>query len=157
MYSSTRKGQGSTEYLVLLAIVLVVAGVVVYLLGFFPGLTGGISEDQSKIYWKSITPISIIDYTIASGTGLAQVDMQNTLNEDVSITSISFDGNALTGLTNANLTAGQRKTISGTIPSGVRCTGPGTQFSYRVVITYNTKNLLGKQEQGDKELVGKCT
>ena len=154
---SFKKGQGSTEYLVLLAIVLVVAGVVVYLLGFFPGLTGGISEDQSKIYWKSITPVSIIDYQVSSGTGLAQLDLQNTLNEDISITSLAFDGNALTGLTNSNLTAGQRKTVSGTVPIGVRCSGPGVRYTHKVVITYNTNSLVGKQEQGDKELVGKCS
>jgi len=56
------KGQGATEYLVLLAIVLIVALVSVALLGFFPGMASDAQITQSQMYWRSATPIAIIEW-----------------------------------------------------------------------------------------------
>jgi len=55
------QGQGATEYLVLLAVVLIVALVSVALLGFFPGMASDAQITQSQMYWKSATPIAITD------------------------------------------------------------------------------------------------
>ena len=55
------KGQGATEYLVLLAVVLIVALVSVALLGFFPGMASDAQITQSKMYWSSASPISIVE------------------------------------------------------------------------------------------------
>jgi len=55
------KGQGATEYLVLLAVVLIVALVSVALLGFFPGMASDAQLTQSKAYWASEQPIAIIE------------------------------------------------------------------------------------------------
>jgi len=55
------KAQGATEYLVLLAVVLIVALVSVALLGFFPGMASDVQITQSQAYWQSATPIAIIE------------------------------------------------------------------------------------------------
>jgi hypothetical protein len=55
------KGQGATEYLVLLAVVLIVALVSVALLGFFPGMASDAQITQSQMYWRSASPISIVE------------------------------------------------------------------------------------------------
>ena len=55
------KAQGATEYLVLLAVVLIVALVSVALLGFFPGMASDAQITQSKAYWQSASPIQIIE------------------------------------------------------------------------------------------------
>jgi len=55
------KAQGATEYLVLLAVVLIVALVSVALLGFFPGIGKDAQVTQSEIYWKSASPIAIVE------------------------------------------------------------------------------------------------
>jgi len=55
------KGQGATEYLVLLAVVLIVALVSVALLGFFPGMASDAQASQSKAYWSGMQPIAITD------------------------------------------------------------------------------------------------
>ena len=55
-------GQGATEYLVLLAVVLIVALVSVALLGFFPGMASDAQITQSKAYWQSAQPISITEW-----------------------------------------------------------------------------------------------
>jgi len=55
-------GQGATEYLVLLAVVLIVALVSVALLGFFPGMASDAQITQSQTYWKSAQPIAITEW-----------------------------------------------------------------------------------------------
>ena len=59
-YYPMLRAQGATEYLVLLAVVLVIALVAIALLGFFPGMSGDTQETQSKMYWQSATPVSIV-------------------------------------------------------------------------------------------------
>jgi len=62
--AGTQLGQGATEYLVLLAVVLIVALVSVALLGFFPGMASDAQITQSQMYWKSATPISITESVV---------------------------------------------------------------------------------------------
>ena len=57
----TLLAQGATEYLVLLAVVLIVALVSVALLGFFPGMASDAQVTQSQMYWQSATPIAIVE------------------------------------------------------------------------------------------------
>ncbi|MFA6328871.1 MAG: hypothetical protein WCY41_05485 [Candidatus Micrarchaeia archaeon] len=57
------KAQGATEYLVLLAVVLIVALVSVALLGFFPGMASDAQITQSQIYWQSASPIAITEWS----------------------------------------------------------------------------------------------
>ncbi|MCX8197823.1 MAG: hypothetical protein N3F07_01340 [Candidatus Micrarchaeota archaeon] len=56
-------GQGGTEYLVLLSIVLVIALVSVALLAFFPGMASDAARAEYQAYWRSATPIAIVDGT----------------------------------------------------------------------------------------------
>lgn len=55
------RAQGATEYLVLLAVVLIIALVGIALLGFFPGTASDAQISQSQIYWKSASPVSITE------------------------------------------------------------------------------------------------
>ena len=60
------RAQGATEYLVLLAVVLIVALVSVALLGFFPGMASDAQATQSKTYWASAQPIAITEWAAMS-------------------------------------------------------------------------------------------
>lgn len=57
----TARAQGATEYLVLLAVVLIIALVSITLLGFFPGTATDSQITQSQTYWRSTTPIAILE------------------------------------------------------------------------------------------------
>jgi len=61
----TFRAQGATEYLVLLAVVLIVALVSVALLGFFPGMASDAQVTQSRAYWQSASPIAITESAAA--------------------------------------------------------------------------------------------
>jgi len=61
--------QGATEYLVLLAVVLIVALVSVALLGFFPGMASDAQRQQSEMYWRSASPIAITEWAAKAADG----------------------------------------------------------------------------------------
>jgi len=86
------RGQGATEYLVLLAVVLIVALVSVALLGFFPGMASDAQITQSQMYWKSATPIAIVEsaarMSSSSGNVLPYLLLRNTGTYPIRITGI---------------------------------------------------------------------
>jgi hypothetical protein len=60
-------GQGATEYLVLLAVVLIVALVSVALLGFFPGMSSDAKITQSQAYWSGqASPFRVKDFAFTT-------------------------------------------------------------------------------------------
>jgi hypothetical protein len=86
------KAQGSTEYLVLLAVVLIIALVSLALLSFFPGTSLDAKLTQSKMYWSSASPIAIVDWSarVASSTGnnVPYLRIKNTGVYPIRITGI---------------------------------------------------------------------
>ena len=89
-----RAGQGATEYLVLLAVVLIVALVSVALLGFFPGMASDAQLTQSQMYWSSATPIAIIESNAklvchwSANYTYPYLRLRNTGNYPITITKI---------------------------------------------------------------------
>jgi len=67
-------GQGATEYLVLLAVVLIVALVSVALLGFFPGMASDAQITQSKAYWSGASPVAITEWAAMSYSASSATD-----------------------------------------------------------------------------------
>jgi hypothetical protein len=95
------KGQGSTEYLVLLAVVLIIALVSLALLSFFPGTSLDAKLTQSKMYWSSASPIAIVDWAarVSSWDGATRpyLRIKNTGVYPIRITGIiGADGFKLT-------------------------------------------------------------
>ena len=86
------RAQGATEYLVLLAVVLIVALVSVALLGFFPGMASDSQMTQNKMYWSSASPISIVEssaYFLLPGSGnVVYLRLRNTGAYPIRITKI---------------------------------------------------------------------
>lgn len=148
-----RKGQVSTEYLVILAVVLVVALIVVYLVGGFSGLGAGSLETQSKNYWGSTSPFAIKTF-VASGTTLS-LELANNDLDKLEVTDISVDGASVYS-TAKNFTSGEVSVVAATL--GTTCGTAGTNFQYEdVVITYNKGTITGIKQTGTKPLVGKCS
>jgi len=85
-----RAGQGATEYLVLLAVVLIVALVSVALLGFFPGMASDAQITQSNAYWQSASPIAIVESagTYVAGSTFLYMRLKNVGTYPIRITGI---------------------------------------------------------------------
>jgi hypothetical protein len=89
--AGTLLGQGATEYLVLLAVVLIVALVSVALLGFFPEMAGDSQRTQSEMYWKSASPVAITDwgsYMQLNGYNRIYMRLRNNAAYPIRITGI---------------------------------------------------------------------
>jgi len=90
-------GQGATEYLVLLAVVLIVALVSVALLGFFPGMAGDAKITQSQAYWQGASPIQITEFgawkrTSGSGQTSPYLRVRNAGAYPIRITKVWGNG-----------------------------------------------------------------
>ena len=166
-----KPGQGATEYLVLLAVVLIVALVSVSLLGFFPGMSSDTQLKQSQAYWSGTArPFQVLDEASTYGTlcgadnsGGYMLSMQNTEASSLKITNISVDGSSgfcgPTGALNApvSLGAGEKKTLTViTSASAAPCTeGKAAQMGLN--ITYSTTYLTNKVQSGAKKLLLRCS
>ena len=97
------RAQGATEYLVLLAVVLVIALVAIALLGFFPGMAGDAQETQSKMYWQSATPIAITEWgartvNTESEHTVVYMRIRNTGNYQITINKVLAGNGSITGV-----------------------------------------------------------
>ena len=157
------KGQGATEYLVLLAVVLIIALVSISLLGFFPGLASDAKITQSTTYWRGeARPLSIIDSSFGAANGNGSVVITNNdASGTIVITSASFQG------VSTNATGTATNLGSGlSLPSGDQATlnianGPvgavGGTYEFVVTFNYTTSTGLPQTEggSGTKTLMGK--
>jgi len=111
------RAQGATEYLVLLAVVLIVALVSVALLSFFPGMATDSQIAQSQIYWSSASPISIVESAakIRLGTSFTYIYMRvrNAGTYPIRLTKIiGADGGSGTTFAGTNCGATNPSNIS---------------------------------------------
>jgi hypothetical protein len=165
------KGQGATEYLVLLAVVLIVALFSVALLGFFPGMASDSQVAESQAYWAGAAkPFQVIEAASSSDTmcGIAwahgyALTLQNTEADTITVTNIKTDGSAgfcvAGGVANAsvNMGPGDRKLFYVmTSTWNAPCTG-GQIAQMGLNIMYRTAFISGKVQYGEKKLVMRCT
>ncbi|MEI7961597.1 MAG: class III signal peptide-containing protein [archaeon] len=152
-----KKGQGTIEYLVIIAIVVVIALVVVGLLLQIMGQGSGVGETSARSSWKSAQPWAITDWS-ASGTILTLV-LQNSSAE-----SMDFNQVRITGLTTfaggnvKNIAPGAKLTTNFTLTIPTSC-AVGTKYSYpkaTIIIDYNSSTIVNKTQAGVADIVGTC-
>ena len=122
--------------------------------GWLPGFGGGISESQSRAYWRGMaTPIAINDFKV-NGTAVT-LTLKNKEMKKLRITEIYFDNTPL-GVGDTVLMPGSQALVTGTLPAS--CGSEGTSYTYQVKIVYDNidTGLTGKTEIGNTPLVGKC-
>ena len=153
-------GQGATEYLVLLAVILIIALVAISLLGFFPAMAADAKITQSNTYWRGeAAPIAIMEYAIDSSGNVQLILMNNDALGAVSITNISlFDPSTGDILHTESyspayqLSPGAQHEVDLTTDSNLAGTDV---YQFNVKITYRSPGGLRKTESGAQPLVGK--
>ncbi len=149
------RGQGATEYLVLLAVVLIIALVSIALLGFFPGLATDARITQSVAYWRGeARPFAIIDSTVSGTTATVVVQNYET-SGPLAITSFVIGINTNNSATLPTIAPGQFATISVNSVAGTAFAA-GAVYDLPVNITYTTANGLTAKQFGTKNLAGKA-
>ena len=151
------KGQGATEYLVLLAVVLIIALVSIALLGFFPGMASDAKITQSASYWRGeARPFAILEHAVST-TGIATIVVQNVdASGTMTIKGFAVGNNISTTGLSTSIAPGEVKTMT---VSGVATTGqtPGAVYDLNVSITYDSPSLTGLKQVGSKNIMGKYT
>ena len=148
------RAQGATEYLIILAVIIVIALVVVGVMGWFPGLGSGINEQQSKTYWQSASPFAIQDWKLTGTATEAELVMQNMTPDKLEIEEVHIDGTDMDLTADVNFSAGERKN-AGAFTVGKACT-TAQNYSFDVKIEYSTEDGLRKTQTGTKPIVGTC-
>jgi uncharacterized protein (UPF0333 family) len=151
-YGSTRmkRGQGSTEYLIILAIVIVIALIVIGVLGGIPGIGSSGKNRASQAYWSN-QDVSIQTYSVSAG-GTDTVIVRNNNRNTVTVNEVKVNG---VNLASSNvLSAGSSVTLTGAIAA---CSA-GEGFTYNANIAYTdalTSNVYNITDKGNL-LEGTC-
>ncbi len=92
-----QKGQGTIEYLVIIAVIVVMALVVVALISSVGSDSGEIQLKNSRAYWSAQSPLAIIDSKVETD-GTITLIIKNTSASSLSLSadSITFGGENLT-------------------------------------------------------------
>ena len=152
------KGQGATEYLVLLAVVLIIALVSISLLGFFPGLAADAKITQSASYWRGqARPLGIVDSSFsANGSGSVVVtnnDASTSLvANSISLTAANSNKTGTSIDTPHMLSSGDQYVFHIT---DAQSGAVGSSYEFMVTINYTNSDGLQNTEFGSKTLMGK--
>lgn len=151
------RGQGATEYLVLLAVVLVIALVSIALLGFFPGLSTDAKITQSAAYWKAGKPFAIVEHNIVASNGTAFLVMQNMdASSSLTINSVTLQGTgASSGTANVTVGSGESTTYAFNANNTASTRTAGGVYDLTVTINYTSASGMQNSQFGAKTLSGK--
>lgn len=149
---SYKKGQGAAEYLILLAVVLIVSIVAIALLGGFTDVGASATENEGKQYWTgSVRPFIAPDYSQQGST--FYVTLKNVEASRLMLTSISLGSDSY--VANVSFNPGATKTLSFPVSSACNETSYDF-FEYAVVINYSSTNDVSKSQRGAKPFAGRC-
>ncbi|NYZ76458.1 hypothetical protein H0N98_04365 [Candidatus Micrarchaeota archaeon] len=148
-----KKGQSWAEYITVLAVTVIMAGIAMYMAGAFMGNNRQISEKDSASYWFS-ADVGITRYYVNSSA--AQLLIKNNKNFKINVTNISSTGVSILlapdGANSVVLEPGQ--SVQVTVPGLTCLTGA---YSLPLVITYADVNYGAKYTvYGEKPLIGQC-
>jgi hypothetical protein len=149
-------GQGTIEYLVIIAIVVVIALVVVGLLLQVMDQGSAVPEQTAKTAWKSAEPFAITDWTLDASEDTLTVVIKNNTFETLGLNSIYINANDK-NTQSGNVAPGA--TVTRIIRSLTASYSAGDKYSYShennaIYIDYNTPNITNKKQYGNADIVG---
>ena len=145
------RGQAATEYLIILAVVVIIALIVVGVLGAFPALSSGVTKQQSEAYWLNAEVGMLSNYLLTSTT--ADLTIKNNKGFSIRVTGITFDGQGLMG-SPIILSPGSQTDVNVTGLPG--CT-TGQEFGHTVAIAYeDSRSGRAFTFTGTTQLIGIC-
>ena len=152
--SHRQPAQASSEYLIIIAIVLALGLVILGLMGGFPSFSYNAQAGDSARFWASAaSPVAIIDFIQTANT--LSLRLENRASVAIRIDSLNLTSasvHQLGGLP-LSLAPGAASTVSLTTES---CSGHQS-ISYLVNISYSTDQISGLTESGTKPLYVSCS
>jgi hypothetical protein len=137
-----KKGQTATEYLIILAVVIVIALIVVGVLGGIPSIGGGAKDNSLSAYWAT-SKVGVNSISVANADGDVTVVLRNNLPNTIDVTSVELvmaNGTYLENTTSYTLAAGRTQSV---LVQGDGAIGSGTTFSYTPEFNYTDSETSG--------------
>jgi len=149
---ANKKGQTATEYLIILAVVIIIALIVVGVMGGIPGIGRGATSRSSASYWAT-ADVAITDYAVSATSDSDRIVLKNNLRSPITLSVVDVNGVDLETAT-TTLGVGGSIEYTGAIAD---CTA-GQTYSYEVSITYeDVKSGFNTTLTGDGNLLeGTC-
>jgi uncharacterized protein (UPF0333 family) len=133
---NSKKSQTATEYLILLAVVIVISLIVVGVLGGIPSIGGGTSTSANNAKLAS-QKIGILNYKADTlGTLL---NVQNNQADSVKITAVYINNKRCSLEKDYILKAGMKESIT---CYGVTSNNDGDKFEYNIVVNYTDLTMV---------------
>ncbi len=116
-----KRGQAATEYMIILAVVIIIALIVVGVMGGIPGIGSGAKTKASAAYWSQ-ADIAIVAYSVTSASPQTMtLKLRNNLRSTITITNVSYaispSSSAIRELTNTTYVTAPGQTITITVTS----------------------------------------
>jgi hypothetical protein len=154
-----KKAQTATEYLIILAVVIVIALVVASLLGGFPGIGASSKQNANTGYW--LTTDIVVSGISVNTTNSMTLKVRNNLPDTITITSVRLTSTATgTPLWNTTgsvtLVPGQENTytLSNTTAVSVAMAS-GSTAAFNVAVAYTDAIGASRTFTGDRTLTTK--
>jgi hypothetical protein len=145
-----KRGQGATEYLIILAVIIVIALIVVGVLGGIPGIGSNAKTQAGEAYWAT-SEIGVSSYSGSAATDVFKYTIKNN-QEDTIIVDSALIG-TVTNNTNATLSPGQQADFT----VAYTCENQGDAFDLGATINYeNVEQTSGHAFTGSVNLIGSC-
>ena len=172
-----KKGQGASEYLMILGAVLIVALAAASLIGYFGGFAGDITSQESKAYWVGYArPFSIYDAFYNGNGGICragdsapyppqiELSVKNNDKYPLNLTAIYISGNTTAiicsppgaaSLPPYRFAPNEQKTVAVRVNASA-CANRNS-VDVNVVFRYDSPYLSNKSQNGSAKLVVGCT
>ena len=162
------RAQSSTEALVALAVVVVIALAVASFLSFYPSMSADSKVTESQIYWQSATPLKVtevtpVDEACGENTSGYKMTVENARADSLTLKGVKIDGTDSVFCTSggANATTSMPISIAGkaamdlVVPTAATCV-EGQLVEMDLAFIYDTQHIPSMAQKGDKKMVVKC-
>lgn len=142
-----KKGQTATEYLIILAVVIIIGLIVVGVLSGIPSIGGGAKSNSANSYWNT-AKIAITSKSVTPD-GNVTLNLRNNFADTITITNIALTDSA---------NQGNQSTFNTIIPAGatsefvvnnVTSGDPNSAYSYSIEIDYTAADSATYIFNGD--------
>ena len=149
---ATMRGQGATEYIVMFAVVVIIAIIVAGVLGGFPALHSGTGDRESAAYWAT-APVAITRSHVSTDPSRTVLSFRNNNNYPIFVDRATFAGIEL--VIGRTLSPGMDVDVSG--GSVLACPVAGARYYYNVTIYYDDVETGSSLTlHGERQLIGLC-
>ena len=133
------RAQASTEYLIILAVVVILALIVVGVLGGIPSIGSSSRRRTSALYWSS-ADVAIVAHSVDSAGAANVFKLRNNLRNTITLKSLTIGGTTVVS-NSTSIASGESTTFSGSgIASHLDCGDAEDPYSYTVSIVYTDED-----------------